>query len=103
MVTELPIVLVEIGYIAAAAAITQGARLVASRIARAQTAAGIRKMLREVAAVPRTEEELLAGYRDNAGAMTTVEESPPGVVDRWRAKRAAAYVHELERRAKIDA
>ena len=102
MVTELPLVLVEIGYIAAAAAITQAARHVATRIVRARTAAGIRKMLREVAA-PRTEQELPAGYRENAAAMSVVEESPPAFVERWRAKRAAAYVHELERRAKIDA
>ena len=102
MITDYTILAVEIGYVVCAAAIAQSARFVAVRIARARTASGIRKMLRVMApespAVPD-----VTGYRDNVAVAVEAEECSPGFVERWRAKRAATYVHELERRAKIDA
>jgi hypothetical protein len=100
MVGELGILAVEIGFLAGAVAMTQSVRFVVGRIERARTAAGIRKMLRALPEPPKS--ELEAGYRENVAMAVSAEERSAGFVERWRAKRAAAYVHELERRAKID-
>lgn len=97
---DFTIAAVEVGYIAGAAAIAQGARFVVRRITRARTASAIRKMLRELPQP--VEAPFISGYRGNVARAVDVEAPSPGFVDRWRAKRAAAYVHELERRAKID-
>jgi hypothetical protein len=90
----------EVGYVAAAAAIAQGARFVVGRVVRARTASAIRKMLRE--SEPIESGPSVAGYRDNATHAAEVEGRAPGLAERWRAKRAAAYVHDLEHRAKLD-
>jgi hypothetical protein len=100
VIADLTILAVEVGYVAAAAAITQSVRSLARRIHEARTASAIRKMLREQPPPAPIVEE---GYRDNVAMAVEAEAPSPGLVERWRAKRAAAYVHELERRAKIDA
>jgi len=102
VITNLTILAVEIGYVAGAAALTQSVRFVARSIARARTASEVRKMLRALPATA-TPPETFGGYRDNVAAAVESRRKPsPGFVERWRAKRAASYVHELERRAKID-
>jgi hypothetical protein len=102
VVADFTILALEIGCVGGAVAITQGVRSIARRIHQARTASGIRKMLRTQVEEPASP-PIAASYRDNVAMAVEAEAPSPGFVERWRAKRVATYVHELERRAKIDA
>ncbi len=100
MISDLGVLALEIGYVAAAAVIAQTARALVRAIDRRSTAAAIHRMAREVAgASDAPEPERACDYRTNARTSSVAEASRPSWLERHRSARAARYVRKLEARA----